>query len=216
MTAGPAPALRSSGASRAGLFSMVLGAHLLALVALLSINGLTLVVERAPMLVRLLPEPAPPRIPEPIRTVPPPQLRKPEIHVPEPPRFEILEGVQVVERPAPPPAPAPKVQPSRIARPEAPPALEPPRFDLAYLDNPAPAYPVFAKRAREQGVVMLRVRVDAAGNVEGVELHQSSGSDRLDNAALAAVRRWRFVPAREGDRAVAGVALVPIHFELES
>ena len=63
---------------------------------------------------------------------------------------------------------------------------------------------------------MLRVRVDAAGNVEGIELHKSSGSDRLDRAALEAVRRWRFVPARQGDRAVAGVALVPIHFQLES
>ena len=93
--------------------------------------------------------------------------------------------------------------------------FQPPRGDLAYLNNPSPVYPVFAKRAREQGVVMLHVRVDAAGNVEGIEVHKSSGSLRLDDAALAAVRRWRFVPARTGARTVAGIALVPIHFQLE-
>ncbi|MNC90201.1 Gram-negative bacterial tonB protein [compost metagenome] len=63
---------------------------------------------------------------------------------------------------------------------------------------------------------MLRVRVDASGNVEGIDIHKSSGSDRLDKAALAAVRQWRFVPARQGNRPVAGVALVPINFQLES
>jgi outer membrane biosynthesis protein TonB len=30
------------------------------------------------------------------------------------------------------------------------------------------------------------------------------------------VRQWRFVPARQGERAVAGVAIVPINFQLES
>ena len=49
----------------------------------------------------------------------------------------------------------------------------------------------------------------------GVEVHKSSGSQRLDDAALAAVRRWRFVPARTGERTVAGIALVPIHFQLD-
>ncbi len=194
---------------------MIVGVHAATLLVVLSIGGVAIVVERAPMLVRLMPEPAPPKPPIPVRTVPLPRMLKPEVHVPEPPRFDVLQMVEVVERPAPPPPPAPKVQPSRAPTPEAR-AIEPPRFDLAYLDNPAPAYPVFAKRAREQGVVMLRVRVDAAGTVEGVDIHKSSGFDRLDKAALAAVRQWRFVPARQGDRAVAGVALVPIHFELEA
>jgi protein TonB len=116
----------------------------------------------------------------------------------------------VVAKAAPTPAP--------VAAPSLPPgpAIEPPRFDLAYLNNPAPAYPVFSKRTREQGVVYLRVRVDVGGNVEGIEVHKTSGHQRLDDAALAAVKRWRFVPAKSGERAVAGVAIVPIHFQLES
>lgn len=193
---------------------MIVAAHIAALLAVLSIKGVAVIVERAPLLVRLMPELAPaPALPA--RTVPLPQLRKPEVRIPEPPRVEI-QMVEVVQRPTPVPPPPPESQPARIASLAAPPAIEPPRFDLAYLNNPAPAYPVFAKRAREQGVVTLRVRVDASGNVESVELQHSSGSERLDRAALAAVRQWRFVPARQGDRPVAGVAIVPINFQLES
>jgi protein TonB len=114
----------------------------------------------------------------------------------------------VVEKPI--PAPSVPIKTATVA--DA--VVDPPRFDLAYLNNPAPSYPVFAKRAREQGQVLLRVQVDAAGQVAGIEIHRSSGFERLDNAALAAVRQWRFVPARSGNRAVSGVALVPITFQL--
>ncbi|HYC35452.1 MAG TPA: TonB family protein [Usitatibacter sp.] len=211
----------SSPASRFTLLFLIAGAHVLALVAVASLGGVAAAVEKArPLLLQILPEPPRATPVVPAKTVPLPQLRKPEVVIPEPPRFEIIQAVQVVEKPAPPPPPPPKAVPAPVPEPAPPPqaapVLEPPRFNLAYLNNPAPAYPIFAKRAREQGTVMLRVQVDAAGKVESIEVHRSSGSDRLDDAALAAVRRWRFVPARQGSRAVAGVALVPIHFELES
>jgi TonB family protein len=64
------------------------------------------------------------------------------------------------------------------------------------------------------GAAMLVV--DADGRAEQVDLYTSSGSQRLDAAALEAVRRWRFVPARQGDRAVAAWVLVPLSFRLES
>jgi protein TonB len=154
--------------------------------------------------------------------VPLPQLRKPEVVIPEPPRFEMIRVVERVEGPPGPPVVAAPPRPAAPPAPPAPPApaptkpaIDPPRFDLAYLDNPAPAYPVFAKRAREQGTVLLRVDVDARGKVTRIALEKSSGSDRLDSAALAAVKHWRFAPARAGDRAVAGVAIVPINFQLE-
>lgn len=204
----------SSSTSRAGVFSAILLAHALALFALVSIGHAVLEIVQPPMLVKLLPEPprARPTLPPP--PVPMPQLRKPEIVIPEPPRFETLAAVQVVEKPAPPPPPV-QVPVATVAPPPPPAVVAPPRHDLAYLNNPAPSYPVFAKRAREQGKVVLRVRVDAKGAVDGVEIHQSSGFERLDKAAVAAVRRWRFEPARSGDRAVAGVAIVPITFQLE-
>jgi protein TonB len=94
------------------------------------------------------------------------------------------------------------------------PPVTPPRFDAAYLDNPAPIYPASAKRLREQGRVLLRVLVTAQGTAERIEVARTSGVEVLDRAALDAVRRWRFVPARQGDAAVAAFVHVPIVFSL--
>lgn len=93
--------------------------------------------------------------------------------------------------------------------------LTPPRFDAAYLDNPAPAFPALSRRLQEQGRVLLRVLVTVGGNAERVELRSSSGSARLDGAAFETVKRWCFVPARQGADAVAAWVLVPISFALE-
>ena len=205
----------ASATSRATAITFILGAHVLVILAILSVRGV--VVERVTptMQVALVPEPPRHAAPVPAHTVPLPQMRKPEVVIQEPPRFEVLRTVEAVERPVPPPPAKAVVAPMPTPTPEAAPAPEPPRFDLAYLDNPAPVYPVFARRAREQGTVMLRVAVDAEGHVTGIQLQRSSGSDRLDDAALHAVKRWRFAPARLAGRAVAGVALVPINFQLE-
>lgn len=90
----------------------------------------------------------------------------------------------------------------------------PPRFDADYLDNPSPAYPPLSRRANEQGKVMLKVFVDAAGKPSRVEVETSSGYERLDKAAVAAVSRWKFVPARRGAEAVPDWVTVPINFGL--
>jgi protein TonB len=49
-----------------------------------------------------------------------------------------------------------------------------------------------------------------------VQLKASSGSQRLDTAALETVRQWKFVPARRGDTPVEAWVLVPITFSLRS
>ncbi|NJR71849.1 MAG: TonB family protein [Gammaproteobacteria bacterium] len=89
-----------------------------------------------------------------------------------------------------------------------------PIFDAAYLNNPVVPYPQLARKLGEQGRVLLRVIVNETGRAEQVTLYQSSGFMRLDLAALEAVKRWRFSPARLGDKAVGGVAIVPINFQL--
>ncbi|MBS1785577.1 MAG: energy transducer TonB [Acidobacteria bacterium] len=91
-----------------------------------------------------------------------------------------------------------------------------PRFDAAYLNNPDPAYPVASRRIGEEGRVILRVLVSALGQAEQVEVRTSSGSSRLDQAALSAVKRWRFEPARQGDSAIQAWVLVPISFHLDA
>lgn len=98
--------------------------------------------------------------------------------------------------------------------PAAPVATVPPQFDAAYLDNPRPAYPPAARRRGDQGRVQLRVLVSKAGLAERVELHRSSGSAALDQAARTAVERWRFVPARRGHETLSDWVIVPILFSL--
>lgn len=95
-------------------------------------------------------------------------------------------------------------------------AAEPPRYQAAYLNNPQPPYPLMSRRLRETGTVRLHVMVDAAGRAEQVRLRAGSGFDRLDQAAVAAVRDWRFVPASRNGQAVAGWVEVPVHFRLEN
>ena len=95
------------------------------------------------------------------------------------------------------------------------PAPTAPRFDAAYLDNPAPNYPPLSKRAREEGRVVLHVFVEHTGQAGKTEVQTSSGFERLDRSALAAVSRWKFVPAKQGAEAVAAWVLVPIVFSLK-
>lgn len=117
------------------------------------------------------------------------------------------------------PAPAPPTEPPTELR-AALPAVEagltitPPRYDAAYLSNPAPAYPATARRFGQQGTVWLRVRVLPDGSPAEVQLRQSSGFAWLDEAALSAVRHWRFVPATQEGQAVAAWVQVPLTFSL--
>jgi len=95
-------------------------------------------------------------------------------------------------------------------------AVVPPRFDAAYLQNPEPGYPMLSKRLGEEGKVLLRVLVNPEGLAEQVEVRQSSGHARLDQAALGTVRRWRFTPARRGADRLAAWVLVPLSFQLDA
>jgi protein TonB len=114
-------------------------------------------------------------------------------------------------------ADAPSATPGAVP-PAAPPmaqAIAQPIFNAAYLRNPAPAYPATSRRYGETGRVLLRVRVLPSGQPDEVVLQQSCGHQRLDAAALDAVRRWRFVPARQGEQAIAAWVVVPIQFNLQ-
>jgi protein TonB len=94
-------------------------------------------------------------------------------------------------------------------------ALTPPSFSAAYLRNAPPRYPVAARHAGEQGTVTLRALVSREGLPARVDIEKTSGSRQLDNAALEAVRTWRFAPARQGAEPVESWWVVPIVFRLE-
>lgn len=111
---------------------------------------------------------------------------------------------------------APSTTSSAEPRGQSGPVTSAPRFDAAYLNNPDPAYPAVSRRIGEEGRVILRVLVSSLGRAEQVEVRASSGSPRLDEAALAAVKRWRFEPARQGEAAIQAWVLVPISFHLDA
>ncbi|MEQ1772845.1 MAG: energy transducer TonB [Burkholderiales bacterium] len=113
------------------------------------------------------------------------------------------------QRPAPPP---------EVPRPPSTPvvtAVTPPRSDAAYLNNPRPAYPLAARRRGDQGTVLIRVLVSADGLAASVGLEKTSGHPSLDEAALSAVKSWRFVPARQGGQAIESPYVVPVVFKLD-
>ena len=82
--------------------------------------------------------------------------------------------------------------------------------------NAAPAYPPDAFARRQQGRVLLEVHLSARGLVEDISIATSSGVATLDQAALDAVRRWRFEPARRDGVAVPIVVIVPIRFAIQA
>ncbi len=90
-----------------------------------------------------------------------------------------------------------------------------PDYRAAYLNNPPPAYPMAARRMGWQGRVVLNVEVLATGLPGQIAVQQSSGHQVLDDAALQAVRGWRFVAARQGGQVVSQRFLVPIPFILK-
>lgn len=105
--------------------------------------------------------------------------------------------------------------PALVAAPATPAQLSQPRFDTNYLLNPAPTYPALSRRLGEEGKVVLRVFVEPDGRPSQIEIKTSSDSPRLDQAALDAVWRWKFVPARRGEEALGAWVLVPLVFNLQ-
>ncbi|MBI4527309.1 MAG: energy transducer TonB [Deltaproteobacteria bacterium] len=84
----------------------------------------------------------------------------------------------------------------------------------SYTHNPKPEYPERARREGWQGTVLLRVLVDEKGNSKSIEVNRSSGFEALDHAAIQTVTRWRFSPARYGERRVESWVRIPIVFRL--
>lgn len=90
------------------------------------------------------------------------------------------------------------------------------RDALPAKGNPAPVYPLAARRAGQEGRVLLTVVVDWTGAVAEARVIESSGHRMLDRSALKAVRQWHFLPAQRRGRAVATTVSVPVVFALES
>ncbi|HMM47812.1 MAG TPA: TonB family protein [Thiobacillaceae bacterium] len=132
------------------------------------------------------------------------------------------EAVEPIPDPEPSePDPGPPEPPAPPAPPAPPPALPMGPVTLgtelavACPERTPPVYPPVSRRLGETGTVVLRVELDETGRVRTAQVQTSSGSSRLDAAALAAVRTWRCEPAQRQGRAVGAVATQPFKFTLE-
>jgi len=106
-------------------------------------------------------------------------------------------------------SPEPTPPPAKAAAPALPEAVEtPPRI----LSVVKPVYPPFALRARVGGVVILRVLVSETGLPLDVEVIKAAGGG-LTEAAVDAVKRWKFEPGRRNGTAVRTWTTIPIPFE---
>ena len=85
-----------------------------------------------------------------------------------------------------------------------------------YKENPAPEYPMQAKRRGYEGTVILEVLVTKEGKAGKVSVFQSSRYSLLDGAAVASVKKWRFEPGKRGDEKVDMPVKIPIRFQLEA
>jgi len=204
---------------RVSLFAIVAGLHLVVLgLVLTTVARPEIRKTLAALNVRLIesrPEPVAPKIE-------PPKPRP----TPVPPRKLVVATsppVLVAAQPSPivssfvvvPQAPVRIVEPSPAVVAAPAPVLAP-RFDADYLQNPKPVYPAISRRLGEEGRVTLRVKVSTQGSPLSVDIKQSSGFVRLDDAARGAVERWKFVPAKQGGEAIEAWVLVPLHFSLDS
>jgi protein TonB len=77
-----------------------------------------------------------------------------------------------------------------------------------------PPYPPVAQRRGEEGVVQVRVTIAENGAILDAQIEKSSGFGYLDDAALKAVRDWRFGPAMRGARPLVASKIVAVRFQL--
>ncbi len=83
-------------------------------------------------------------------------------------------------------------------------------------DNQPPTYPTSARHAGREGRTILLVVVTETGECKDLRIEESSGTVSLDEAAVAAVRRWRFTPAVRAGRALETTIKVPVLFRLSA
>jgi len=82
-----------------------------------------------------------------------------------------------------------------------------------FLHRELPTYPTIARRIGKEGKVILRLTIDEKGNLLNVEIIENVGYG-FTEAAIEAVKRSTFLPAKRGGKSVASRATLPIRFVL--
>lgn len=88
--------------------------------------------------------------------------------------------------------------------------ITPPRI----LSKVEPVYPEGARSAGLEGTVLVKIQILANGAPGDITVNSSSGHDSLDEAAIAAVRQWRFIPAKNQGTSIVCYTTMPVVFRL--
>lgn len=187
-----------------------------AAIALLAVTVVVPAPPPAPIITRPIPDPVPPR---------PVPAKMPITDLPI--RVDPVVPDYIVETPPTAPDPivvsTPTIGPPTADAPSTP--ADPPalplgitriaRLDPRFGDRAQPPYPTAARRAGEEGNVLVHVRIGRDGRVIEASLARSSGSPRLDAAAVAhALANWRFTPALDNGVAVEAARDITVTFRL--
>jgi protein TonB len=119
-----------------------------------------------------------------------------------PPGFGEPAGLALSAAPAPPPQPPPPQAVRAAQLPEVP----------RKVADVHPAYPEVARQARVEGTVILEGVIDTTGRVTQLRVLRSV--PLLDQAALEAVRQWRYTPSTYGGRPVSVLMTITVRFTL--
>jgi periplasmic protein TonB len=195
---------KSNPGTRTSAAAVVIAGHAAIIYALAVTMG---VVEAPPIVepIKAVFIDSPPVEPEPyVPPETPPVAQQPVVDVPLPDIPPITTPMETIT--VPPATEAPSTEPSTPAVIEA--------KSLSVTRRVEPVYPPASRRLDEHGAVRLKVLVDERGRPREVQIAKSSGFDRLDQAAVAAVRRWQFSPAMQESRAVTAWTQVNVVFQL--
>lgn len=197
---------------------VIAGMHVALLVGLVTMDVVSLKLPTAePMLVDLIPSAPPPSPPAPVvqpqLEVIPPVIVPPTLDI-LPPRESPVQAV-VAETPPPVSQPAVVSAPAPVASVARPSTVTIADLSTTMISAVPPRYPVESRRLKEEGTVVLLLTVGADGRVADIRVSSSSGSDRLDTAALSAVKKWRWAPTVRNGQPVTVQGVVEIPFILK-
>jgi protein TonB len=177
------------------------------------------VVKPAPEPPRPLPRPKAQPKPQQVAAAPAPLTAPKEVPLEKPPEADLANAVAAAPiavggtgRLVPGASASADATPGARARPvNLPENAQPPR-ELS--SNASPEFPADARRRGQEGMVILKIVVDADGRVSAVKVMR--GDEPFVAEAVRAVKRWRYEPARLDGQAISVFRIVKIPFRLKS
>jgi periplasmic protein TonB len=183
---------------------LVIGVHIVLIYAVAASLGIVELPSLAKPMEAVIIDTPPQQQSEPVQVIKP-QLEQPTVDTPP-----LEDTIPEIEVPTDEPAPA------AITADTSPSPPVPETANMKVNRRVDPVYPPASRRAGEEGTGVYRVLVDSSGRAQEVSVLTSSGFPRLDQAAMAAIRKWAFSPAMQAGQAVQSWTRVQVKFELRN